>query len=279
MSIDDIRVQLDRLRGEHSKSGVGFWRGRDLMLVLGYSRWENFHNVIEKAMEACEKSGLIVSQQFRETTKAVPGGSGSVQHAQDYFLTKYACYLIAMSGDPTKTHIAYAQTYFAVQTRKQEAEEDLTDDEKRVALRERVRDANRKLVGVAKDAGVERFGIFNDAGYKGLYGGIGVSDIKAVKGIPPADDLLDRSGRAELAMNEFRITQTEQKLVRDRVKGERTAIDTHYAVGAEVRSTVRKLGGTMPEKITPEPSIKKILATQKKAAKKAINDAKKLPSA
>ncbi len=270
----NIRIQLDRLRLE-TKTNVSYWMGRDIMQILGYSRWENFQNVILKAMQACELSGHIVSQQFRETTKPVSGGSGSTQNIQDYFLTRYACFLIAMSGDTAKPEVSEAQTYFAVQTRKQEIQDDQTDDEKRLALRDRVRNANRKLNGVAKDAGVHRFAIFNDAGYKGLYGGLGASDIKASKGIPATDDLLDRCGRAELAMNEFRITQTEEKLVRDRTRDERSAIDVHHGVGAEVRATVRKLGGTMPEVLKPEISIKKIVAARKRIAKQSASAVKK----
>jgi DNA-damage-inducible protein D len=186
------------------------------MPVLGYERWENFVNAINRAKTSCSDSGIPVSQQFRDTTKVVGTGSGASMEIEDVFMTRYACYLVAMNGDPNKPEIAAAQTYFAVQTRRQELQDNLTEEQKRVELRERVIDANLKLNHVAKSAGVERFDIFHAEGYKGLYGGRNVGEIKQMKGIDPKDDLLDCCERAELAANEFRITQTEEKLLRDR---------------------------------------------------------------
>lgn len=265
-----ISSKLDALMGTQRSSGVRFWRARDLMPILGYERWENFLGAIEKAKISCQESGLPVFQQFRDATKVLTVGNGATIEVEDFFLTRYACYLVAMNGDSRKPEIAAAQTYFAIQTRRQELEDSLTADEKRVELRERVRDANRKLNGVAKSAGVQKFGVFNDAGYKGLYGGLGVSDVKRKKGISSGDDLLDCAGRAELAANEFRITQTEQKLVREAVKGETSAINTHFRVGKEVRKAIENLGGTMPEELPKEPSIKRIIAKRKR--QKHIDD-------
>lgn len=166
-----------------------------------------------------------------------------------------------MNGDTTKPQVATAQAYFVEQTYRQEAQEGLIDAERRVLLRDRVKDANRKLGGAAKDAGVRsvKFGIFHDAGYKGLYGGLGAQAIKTKKGISAKEDLLDCIGRAELAANEFRITQTEEKLRREQIKGEQRAIDTHHAVGKKVRETIKEIGGTMPELLPAAPSIKKLL--------------------
>ncbi len=190
-----------------------------------------------------------------------------MREREDYALSKYACYLIAMNGDTSKPEIATAQAYFVEQTYRQEHQEALSDEERRVLLRERVKDANRKLGGAAKDAGVRSamFGVFQDAGYKGLYGEIGVREIKRRKGIGDNEDLLDCVGRAELAANEFRITQTEEKLRIEGIKGEQRAIDTHHAVGRRVRKAIEEIGGTMPERLPAAPSIKKLAAKRAKA--------------
>ena len=263
-TIPSISNELDRLMQTQRTSGVQYWRARDLMSVLGYGRWENFENAIGRAKTACLESGYSVSHQFRDTTKVVEVGSGASMSVKDYFMTRYACFLVAMNGDPNKAEIAAAQTYFAVQTRRQEIQDGLTEEERRIELRERLMDANKKLGSVAKSAGVQRFGVFNDAGYKGLYGGLGVSEIKQAKGINPKDDLLDCCNRTELAMNEFRATQTEDKLIRDRVKGENAAINTHQKVGSEIRNAISKLGGTMPEKLQKAPSIKNKIAQRRR---------------
>jgi DNA-damage-inducible protein D len=221
---------------------------------------------------ACSESGADPNNHFVETDKLVDTGSGAQRRVPDVFLSRYACYLIAMNGDSQKVEIARAQTYFAVKTRQQEVEENMTADERRIMLRERVRDGNRKLAGAAIDAGVrtQRMGIFQDAGYKGLYGGLGLAEIREHKGLAPKEDLLDRCGRTELAANEFRITQTEEKLKRERVNTEQRAIDTHNAVGKEVRQAIAKIGGTMPEELLPEPSIKKLESAKKRADKKTL---------
>jgi DNA-damage-inducible protein D len=162
---------------------------------------------------------------------------------------------------PRKAEVGLCQTYFAVQTRRQEIR-DQHPEQRRVEMRQRVKEANRSLTSAAKDAGVQNYGLFHDAGYRGLYG-MGLSDLKSYKGLPERDDLLDRAGRAELAANEFRITQAEQKLRRERVKGETAAIDTHRQVGQAVRTTIEKLGGTLPENLRPEPSIKQMTAKRR----------------
>jgi len=239
-----------------TSQGAEYWMARDLLQTLGYTRWENFANVIERARMACESAGVNPDDQFRETTKGIAAGKGAEVQRADYFLSRYACYLIAMNGDPAKPEVGYAQTYFAVQTRRQELR-DQNPEQRRIELRQRVKDANRNLNSAAKDAGVQSYALFHDAGYRGLYG-MGLSDLKSHKGIPPKDDLLDRAGRAELAANEFRITQAEEKLRRDQVTGEKAAINTHRQVGQAVRTTIEKLGGTLPENLQPEPSIKQI---------------------
>ncbi len=244
-----------------SPNGVAYWMARDLQPLLGYTSWENFAYVIEKAKMACESAGVDAGDQFHEVTKGIQAGKGAEVQRTDLFLSRYACYLIAMNGDPRKAEVGLCQTYFAVQTRRQEIR-DQHPEQRRVEMRQRVKEANRSLTSAAKDAGVQNYGLFHDAGYRGLYG-MGLSDLKSYKGLPERDDLLDRAGRAELAANEFRITQAEQKLRRERVKGETAAIDTHRQVGQAVRTTIEKLSGTLPENLRPEPSIKQMTAKRR----------------
>jgi DNA-damage-inducible protein D len=243
-------------------NGAEYWQARDLMTVLAYLDWTNFRNVIAEAIHACEGSGVLSNNHFREFTDMVEVGSGAKRNIENWYLTRYACYLIAMNGDASKPEIATAQSYFAAQALIQESEQLLTEQERRVLLRNRVKDANKKLGGAAQEAGVRSamFGVFQDAGYKGLYGGHGVRDLKQIKGIPTSEDLLDCIGRAELAANEFRITQTEEKLRLESVRGEQKAIHTHAEVGRKVRKAISDIGGTMPEKLPAEPSIKKLAA-------------------
>jgi DNA-damage-inducible protein D len=194
-----------------------------------------------------------------------------MRESADWFLSRYACYLIAMSGDPTKREVAFAKTYFAVQTFRQEIADAQTKEEKRLNLRNRVKDANRNLNSAAKAAGVQNYAFFHDAGYKGLYGGLGKSEIEALKDIPKGETLLDCIDRAELAANEFRITQTEQKLIRDAVRGQHDASEMHFKVGDEVRQTIKKIGGEMPERLPAVQPIKKLIARKKKALKAKNN--------
>jgi len=244
-----------------SSQGVEYWMARDLQPILGYTSWENFVNVVEKAKMASESAGVSHNDQFHDVMKGIVAGKGAELQRSDLYLSRYACYLIAMNGDPRKEEVGHAQTYFAVQTRRQEVADQ--DVHRRVELRERVKEANRALGGAAKKAGVQNYGLFHDAGYRGLYG-IGLAEIKARKGIDGKADLLDRAGRVELAANEFRITQTEDKLRRDRIQGESPAIETHREVGAAVRRTIKQLGGKMPEDLRPEPSIKQLTSKRRR---------------
>ncbi len=241
-------------------NGTEIWTARKLLSILAYADWTNFRSVLQKAIAACENSGVFSINHFREFTDMVEVGSGAKRQIENWYLSRYACYLIAMNGDSEKPEVATAQSYFAAQTLSAEASESLTEEERRLALRDRVKGANKKLGGAAKDAGVrsQSFGIFQDAGYKGLYGGRGVKQVKLAKGIPVKEDLLDCIGRAELAMNEFRITQTEERLRSSNVRGEQKAIDTHHQVGKTVREAVRKSGNKMPEQHPAEPSVKKL---------------------
>ena len=266
--LDAVMRALEEKR-KVTKKGGEYWMARNIQGVLGYSRWENFENIIDKARLSCESTGAEPLNHFRESTKMVEIGSGAKVPTQDYFLTRYACYLIAMNGDASKSEIATAQAYFAVQTRKQEVQDQLTGEEQRILIRERVRDRNKSLASTAKQAGVQKFALFQAAGYQGLYE-MGLGAIKHYQGIGEKEDLLDRAGRTELAANEFRITQTEEKLVRDRINTERQAINTHLEVGQDVRKAIKKIGGTMPENLPAELSIKTLMSRRKKQLPKPL---------
>lgn len=252
-----ITIQhIERGKLRH-KNGEEYWMGRDVQRALGYTKWSNFEKVIEKARLACDNSGIPSRKHFAEVGNKVEAGSGALVPKKEYCLTRYACYLITMNGDVSKPEIATAQTYFAVQTRRQEVQDMVIGEDRRILLRERVRKANKSLFGAAKASGVRSFGVFQGAGYLGLYD-MNVSDIKHRKNIPLKDELLDRADRTELAANEFRITQTEDKLKRDRVNSETLAKDVHYRVGRQVRKAIADVGGVMPENLPAVPDIKTI---------------------
>lgn len=244
------------------ENGVEYWEARELMSVLDYSRWENFYTTISRAQAACINSNQIVEDHFRDITKMIKIATGTDKEAtrevKDYKLSRYACYLIAQNGDSNKTAIALAQTYFAIQTRRQEVFDNLTDVEKRVFIRHEVKDSNKKLFATAQGVGVTNFGRFNEAGYRGLYK-LSSQQIKERKQIGK-DDILDRAGTTELAANLFRITQTDEKLKKekDRIKGGGHADIIHYGVGDKVRKSIAEIGGTMPENLPPEEHIKQI---------------------
>jgi len=241
--VETLRPTFDGLR-KTAADGTEYWMARDLQVVLGYARWENFDNVIRRARKACESVGIDPDYQIRQTAKMIEVGKGAQRERRDYYLSRYGAYLVAMNGDSNLAQIGAAQNYFAIQTQRQErVEQFLNDVSKRIELRERVRDANRHLGEAAKASGVQNYALFHDAGYRGLYG-LSVKEIKERKKIGK-DELLDRAGRAELAMNEFRITQTEQALTRDQVQGDINARETHKRVGRAVRKTVADLHGTM----------------------------------
>jgi DNA-damage-inducible protein D len=237
-----------------------YWSARELQPMLGYSQWRRFENAIEKAMTSCEESGNKKEYHFAASGKPITGGKGAVQLVEDYDLSRFACYLIAQNGDPRKPEIAAAQQYFAVQTRKQELSEQLAADKERLELRKQTAEEFKALSGAARQAGVENrmFGVFHDAGYKGLYGGIGNEAIKQRKGIPEKENLMDRMNATELAANQFRMTQTRDKLAREGIKNQSKAIATHEQVGREVRAAITRIGGTPPEQIPPAEHIKQV---------------------
>ena len=244
--------------------GTEFWSARELAPALEYTKWENFQNVIKRAMIACENSGHSVEDDFPEIRKIVDAGITS-KPVKDYELTRYACYLIVQNGDPRKEVIALGQTYFAIQTYRQEVADhfnELDEDRRRLVVRGDIKQWNQMLAETAHNAGVitnEEFAIFQNAGYMGLYGGLDVDDIHKKKNLEVGQKILDYMGSTELIANLFRISQTEEKLRKDEVDNAKTATSIHYSVGKEVRSAIEKIGGTMPEDLpTPEKSIQEI---------------------
>ena len=228
------------------ENGVEFWYARELMPVLQYSNWQNFEKIIHKAKMSCQNSDISILDHFIDVSKMVKIGSGAYREQIDYKLTRYACYLIAQNGDSRKKVIALAQTYFAVQTRKQEISEKeysmLTEDEKRFYQRDLTRKGNYSLNQTAENAGVKNFDRFHNSGYKGLYNGETADDIAKRKGLRYREDILDNMGSEELAANLFRITQTESRLKRNKVDTEKKACDTHNKIGKIVRKAIKEAG-------------------------------------
>ena len=251
--------------------GQEFWYARELQKALSYKRWDKFLNIVDKAKKSCAGSGYDVSDHFSHVGKMVNIGSSATREVDDLELSRYACYLIVMNGDSDKKVIALGQSYFAVKTRQQELIENfenLEDDAKRLAIRREMIAHNKMLVAAAKDAGVETnmdYAIFQNYGYKGLYGGLGAKEIHERKGLKDNQKILDHMGYEELAANLFRATQAEAKLQRENIQGKENANRAHYTVGKEVRDTIKRLGGTMPEDLpTPEKSIQQIEREQKR---------------
>lgn len=232
------------------------------MPILGYLNWQKAEEVIGRAAAACMNSGEDVDNHFHQTVKMVPIGSDAVRKVRDWKLDRYACYLVAQNGDSNKPEIALAQTYFAIQTRRQEVFEQLSQDNKRLFIRDEVTEENKKLFSTAKRAGVKRFGSFNDAGYQGLYG-MPLADVEKNKGLKKGE-LLDRAGTTELAANLFRITQTDEKIRKDGIRGDDQAAKTHFMVGGKVRQTIKDIGGTTPENLLPEKHIRELKGEKKK---------------
>lgn len=275
-STSSAHLSFEAIR-QQDEEGHEFWSARDLAPLLEYQDWRNFLQVVDKARLACEQSGQAVADHFGDTTKMVAIGSNAQRSVPDVHLSRYACYLIVQNGDPSKPVIANGQTYFAIQTRRQELANDaafgqLSEDEKRLAIRNELAQHNKYLAAAAAEAGVENnmdFAIFQDHGYRGLYGGLGAKAIHAHKGLKKSQKILDHMGSTELAANLFRATQTEEKLRRDGVRGKQQANQTHFEVGKKVRDTIRDLGGTMPEDLpTPESSIKQLEKAQQKHIEK-----------
>lgn len=246
--------------------GQEYWKARELCMVLEYSRWDKFINVLAKAQEACVNSGQAADDHFPRVGKMVELGSGAKKEIGEYNLSRYACYLIIQNADPRKEIIALGQTYFAIQTRKAELLEDVfrqlnSEEEKRLFLRKEMAEHNKQLADAARSAGVIKpgeYAVFQNHGYMGLYNGLGAKDIQIKKGLKKTDNILDFMGSTELAANLFRATQTEEKLRREGIVGKKAANATHFDVGRKVRQTIEELGGPMPEELPTHESIKKL---------------------
>ena len=257
--------RIKRVNAEGNES----WSARDLAQVLEYLNFRNFEPVIQKAKEACIKSGHTVADHFAEMRNMVSIGSGAQRELEDWALSRYACYLVIQNADPSKPLVALGQTYFAVQTRRQEMADDeaVKEDKMRLLLRAEMKKHNKNLAGVAKQSGVIDpldYAIFMDHGYRGLYGGLGMRDIRQRKRLKPKQQVLDHMGSTELAANLFRATQTEEKLRRENVRNKDHANRIHNEVGRKVRKTIHELGGTMPENLPVAESIKKVASREKK---------------
>jgi len=254
-----------------------YWESRDLAEVLEYTQYRNFEAVIEKAKLACFNSGHRIEDHFADVSKMVKIGSGAARQIKVTLLSRYACYLAIQNADPQKEIVAHGQTYFAIQTRRQELTDNRIEEERRILLRAEIRQHNVQLADAAKNAGVVEpidYAIFQNHGYMGLYGGLKQEDIHQRKGLKKSQKILDHMGSTELAANLFRATQAEEKLRRENVKGKDAANRTHHEVGAKVRQTIRELGGTMPEDLPTVESIKKIETKQHRQLGKADQPAK-----
>ena len=240
--------------------GAEYWSAREIQPLLGYTQWRRFEDAIKRAITSCKQSGNTPGNHFAGAGKMVELGSGSSREIPDYHLSRFACYLIAQNGDPRKPEIANAQKYFAIQARRQEISDAIAADIERLELRKQTAEEFKALSGAARDAGVHdrMFGVFHDAGYKGMYGGLGRDAIKKQKRIPEKENLMDRMDTTELAANQFRMTQTRDKLARERAKDQQSAIRTHERVGKEVREAIKRIGGTLPEKLPPAEHIKQV---------------------
>ena len=237
-TLDEFIKKLEE-NAKKDENGIEYWSARDLQKVLGYSKWSNFENVIDRAKTSCQTFGKPVNSHFADIGKMVDNGGVAPQIIKDYQLTRYACYLIAQNADAKKKIVAFAQAYFAVQTRRQEIEDlqlnQLTEDQRRLKLRDDIIGYNKALGKQAQQAGVNNYGAFHNAGYKGLYNGETKADIARRKGLTQKDDILDYMNSEELAANMFRITQTTAKIQREQIKGEYNASQAHFEVGQKVR--------------------------------------------
>lgn len=257
------------------EQGMEWWSSRELAKALTYNDYRNFLEVMRKAWTACHKSGQNPNDHFVRVTEMIKIGKGAEREVETWLMSRYVCYLAVQNANPSKTIVAQAQTYFAIQTRRAEKQLDspfTEEDEKRLILRREMRKHNSQLASAAKNAGVltnKDYGIFQNAGYKGLYGGLDRKDIHERKRLTKNQEILDHMGSTELAANLFRATQTEDKLIREGIKGKDNANRTHYEVGKKVRETIKELGGTMPENLPTPDSIKRLESKQKR-----LNDKK-----
>lgn len=262
MMNDETMQRLESVK-RVSKKGGDYWLARDIQNTLGYVKWENFKGIVGRAIESCRSGGIDVRDHFLGSRKMVTVGSGGKVEVEDYFLTRYACYLVAMNGDASKPEIASAQRYFAVQTRLQELDRTELNDQERIRLCGRLKEATKHLHSAAARAGVQNYGLFHNAGYLGLYD-MGLHALKRRKGIGAKENLYDRVGRLELSANEFKALLTEESIQSKNIKGQEAAEQEHKRVGRVVRDTVKREIGVYPEELRAEPPVKTIQVKPKK---------------
>ena len=261
---------FEKIRRVNS-AGNEFWSSRDFAQVLGYTDYRNFEAVIEKGRTACFNSGYRVEDHFVDITEMIEIGKGGQRPVKTVMMSRYACYLVIQNADPAKEIVALGQTYFAVQTRRQEVSDQEVENQRRLLLRSEMKQHNTQLADAAKGAGViepKDYAIFQNHGYAGLYGGLHAQHIHARKGLKKGQQILDHMGSTELAANLFRATQAEEKLRREKIVGKDRANRTHHEVGAKVRQTIKELGGAMPEDLPPAPSIKQLESKARKILKR-----------
>lgn len=269
IDVQDTPGPFERIR-RTTAAGFEYWSSREFAKVLEYTDFRNFEQVIKKAKTACFNSGHRIEDHFVDITEMIEIGKGGQREVQSVNMSRYACYLVIQNADPSKDIVAKGQTYFAVQTRRQELADENLEAERRLMLREEMKTHNVRLAGAAKNAGVVNtvdYAIFQNHGYMGLYGGLTAQDIHKRKSLKKSQQILDHMGSTELAANLFRATQTEEKLRRENVQGKDKANQTHKEVGQKIRKTIEELGGTMPEHLPVAENIKKIATKKKKAAK------------
>ena len=275
MNIEKYNTKMFEDIKHIDEQGNEYWEARELQIVLEYTQWRRFNDVIHKAMTACINSNNNVNEHFAKVGKPIKGGNGNTQVVDNYKLSRYACYLIVQNGNSKKEAIALGQTYFAIQTRRMELfeteYESLSEDEKRFYQRNLTKKGNYTLNQTAKKSGVKNFDKFHNEGYKGLYNGETANDIAKRKNLRYREDILDNMCSEELAANLFRITQTESKLKKDHIEGEENANKTHYTIGKNIREVIKKNGGTMPEKLkTPNKSLKQLEKEKLKLSSKKL---------
>ena len=264
---NSLHKYFEEIKHIAKNNGVEFWYARELMPLLGYSGWQVFEDVIHRAGRSAMNSGEDVDNHFKKVLKKVQIGSNASRKVVDWKLDRYACYLITQNSSSSKEPVALAQTYFAIQTRRQEITTQLENDKKRLFIRDEVTDKNKKLFSTAKKSGVEKFGLFNHAGYKGLYG-MSLAEIEKKKKLKKGE-LLDKAGSTELAANLFRITQTDEKLINDDIRSEAKAVHTHNMISGKIRQTIKNIGGVLPEDLKPEQHIKLVRKKVKELKKSA----------
>jgi DNA-damage-inducible protein D len=263
--------RLERMK-RVSPVGVDYWLARDIFPVLGYADWDGFEPVLKKAMNACEGAGVSASHHFRQTSVMMRVGKGAQRSGIDYFLSRAACYLVAMNGEPSKPEIAAAQAYFTIQTRRMERRDEvdaqISYDERRLELRGRVTESFKRVSKVAQEAGVRNASqpFFHDARYRGLYSAP-LKDVRTKKGLGEKENLMDRAGPLELSANDFQMNLASQVIARDGVKNEQQAIAKNEAVAARVRQVIADSGSPLPEDLPVEPPIKEIEARLKNRKK------------